>query len=608
MKNIFRPTIFKKIFFVLLTGFMFINTMHIYFDYLFTCERVKSTLWSYDNVFAENVVDLCRNYSNKYSSLNDSNYHKEIIKFRDTYELTDNLCILDNEFRIVKDFTKHKKFFIEFIGDLNDGHGSQGIFEVSDKIPLSTIERVNTYILGEKEKGTDKPYVPVQYSSKDGKLTGLVIGDVVVYEIQDDHFVAESAIETYESHNLGVYDYAVTYGTNTMVVNYEKIKEDVLDNCKNDSYFALLTEPDYILGGSGESFIANGNIYNYHLYPILKPETQRNEEGLYSLDQIEGYMLVYNYVTDGLNGIKNDVFNSKIVVYVGSFVCIIITCWVISSMLSRRIKNIDKGTRKISEGDFDVKLWDPSKDEIGVLTKNINIMSEKINEQVENLNNEIERVKKLECMKSEFIANFTHEMKTPLSIINGYIEIMDETQDEEKKNAYLDAIHKETDKVNELVSSMLNLSRLQSGSVELNIQLLELDEIISTCLDEFSFLVKNKELQVFVNSDSSTILADEKEMCIVLRNFMSNAIKHTDNSGKITITVKDKVLYIENQGSHIDEERMQVIWNTYVSGDRDGTGLGLAINKAILDLHEFSYAVYNTDTGVCFKVVCKKGG
>ena len=126
-------------------------------------------------------------------------------------------------------------------------------------------------------------------------------------------------------------------------------------------------------------------------------------------------------------------------------------------MFTRRIKKIDIVTQQITDNHFDIQLKEKPKDELGNLSKNINHMSHQLKQTIQQLNDEIEYVKKLEGMRKEFIANFTHEIKTPLSIINGYIELIEAGKDDDKKQQYLSAIHQEIEHINQLIMAMFCL-------------------------------------------------------------------------------------------------------------------------------------------------------
>lgn len=150
--------------------------------------------------------------------------------------------------------------------------------------------------------------------------------------------------------------------------------------------------------------------------------------------------------------------------------------------------------------------------------------------------------------------------------------------------------------------SMLDLSRLESGHVQLHKEDIYLEDLLMTVIEMFEPVLKNKHIHVVMGQQFPHIQGDYKELKIVFQNFMSNAIKHTPQDGHIYIDYQNGTLSFENEEQHLTAQQMEKIWDTYISGDRQGTGLGLAICRSILDLHEFAYSVNNSEKGVQFQV------
>ena len=224
-------------------------------------------------------------------------------------------------------------------------------------------------------------------------------------------------------------------------------------------------------------------------------------------------------------------------------------------------------------------------------------MKNNLKSTIQQLNQEIERVKELESLRKDFINQFTHEMKTPLGIINGYSELIEESDSEEEKEKYLTIINRETERINRLIQSMLKLSRLEAGKVELKKEELDLEDIITETVDEYEVLLMKKNIRVEVDMKDKHIIGDKEQIATVLRNFLSNAIKHTET--RIIITA-DRGVSVYNEGESIEEERLESIWYTFVTHDKSGSGLGLAICRSILELHDYRYGVINKDNGVEF--------
>lgn len=285
--------------------------------------------------------------------------------------------------------------------------------------------------------------------------------------------------------------------------------------------------------------------------------------------------------------------------YIISFIVAVIIAFLMSYSISKPIKKLEISTLKIAQNNFDEEIKVKSKDEIGSLAKSIDIMRKQLKETIEQLNQEIDYVKELESLRKDFINQFSHEMKTPLGIINGYSELIEEAESEEEIQKYLDIINKETSKVNQLIQSQLNLSRLEAGKVELNLQTLDLEDIVTEVVDEYEVLLMKKNIKVDIQPLQTHIVADNQYIITVIHNFMSNAIKHTVEHGKIVVTINQGIA-IFNEGMPIAQNQLESIWYTFVTHDHEGSGLGLAICRSILELHHFQYGVVNKKDGVQF--------
>ena len=285
--------------------------------------------------------------------------------------------------------------------------------------------------------------------------------------------------------------------------------------------------------------------------------------------------------------------------FLGALVIVVCISLLVSWTISRPIKQLDKVALKIKNNQFDEEINIHSHDEIGSLAKSIQSMSSQLKNTMEQLNQEIEHVKKLEGLRKDFVNQFTHEMKTPLGIINGYSELIEEATSQEEREKYLSIIHRETERLNQLIQSMLSLSRLEAGKVELHQEEFDLENSVTEIVDEYEVLLMKKYIQVDIKVLHPMIQGDRKLLETVIHNFLSNALKHTPEQGHIYITI-DHGFSIINEGSHIDEEHLSDIWYTFVTHDHQGSGLGLAICQAILQLHHYDYGVQNVESGVEF--------
>ena len=339
---------------------------------------------------------------------------------------------------------------------------------------------------------------------------------------------------------------------------------------------------------------------------------------LLPLDEHHGYVegqepapnaliaVFYDFQSGGRNQLRNDLFKDNFPLLLGGFLFIVLFSYLISYMTTRRIKEIDRVAMEIANNNFEGILDTKGHDELSSLSSHINTMSSNLKRNIDALNLEIDQVKKMEQLRKEFIAQFTHEIKTPLAIINGNIDLLENVDDEDKKAKYIEVINKEISVINDLVLQMLDLSKLEAKAITLDKKEIDLRELSEDIIDDYEQLLMDKKLKIEIQGEDVLIVGDRKRIEMVIQNYLSNAIKHAFINSTIKIKIKENEFSIENKGKQIDENRMDSIWESFVSDDQKGTGLGLAIVRNILELHEMSYGVYNLQGGVEFYFRWKK--
>ncbi len=339
---------------------------------------------------------------------------------------------------------------------------------------------------------------------------------------------------------------------------------------------------------------------------------------LLPLDEHHGYVegqepapnaliaIFYDFQSGGRNQLRNDLIKDNFPLLLGGFLFIVLFSYLISYMTTRRIKEIDRVAMEITNNNFEGVLDTKGSDELSSLSSHINTMSSNLKRNIDALNLEIDQVKKMEQLRKEFIAQFTHEIKTPLAIINGNIDLLENVEDEDKKNKYIEVINKEIGVINDLILQMLDLSRLEAKAITLDKKEIDLRELTEDIIDDYEQLLMDKKLKIEIQGDDILLVGDKKRIAMVIQNYLSNAIKHALINSTIIIKIKENEFSIENKGKQIDENRMNTIWESFVSDDQKGTGLGLAIVRNILELHEMSYGVHNLEDGVEFYFRWKK--
>lgn len=281
---------------------------------------------------------------------------------------------------------------------------------------------------------------------------------------------------------------------------------------------------------------------------------------------------------------------------IGIFIAIIISIF-LSNKITEPITKITKKAKKLGSGDTEVTF-----EESGI--KEIDELSEALTQA------QMEMVKTDE-LRRDLMANVSHDLKTPLTMIKAYAEMIRDIsyKDHDKMNEHLGIIVDETDRLTVLVNDILDLSRMQSNADTLSIETFDLADNIKTIVNRYQIIKETEKYIINVEMpESIKIKADKKKINQVIYNLINNAINYTGKDKTVTVRVtKHKKYYlveIIDTGKGIKESEIPYIWNKYYKNDKNhqrnvvSTGLGLSIVKEILELHGYEYGV---------KSVLKKG-
>lgn len=360
-------------------------------------------------------------------------------------------------------------------------------------------------------------------------------------------------------------------------------------------------------GKSRTYILDNNKVYNIRNIVCVVPNNEK-QEVIFAVSSLQP-----------VNEASSVIKEFYIYIYVAALIFIIVLSFIYSNMISKPLISLNKTASKMVNLDFSEKCIVKTNDEIGNLGNTLNFLSENLNDAMnslrkanEKLKNDIERERMLEKMRKEFVGGVSHELKTPISLIEGYAEgIKDNIFEENDKNYYIDVIIDESKKMGALVRDMLDLSQLESGNFKLRCNDFYIDKLISATIRKYYTILKEREIDVNLKLNNNILVyGDPMRIEQVLTNFITNAIGHTPNKGKISIDMMEydnKVyLYIKNWGKNIDKEELTKIWDKFYKIDKSrnrsfgGTGLGLAITKNILMLHKSDFGVENFNGGVNF--------
>ena len=339
-----------------------------------------------------------------------------------------------------------------------------------------------------------------------------------------------------------------------------------------------------------------------------------------------GYLL---YIRIPINSIQESVKISNNFLYLMAGFAILISA-VIVSYVSRKftdpILELNSIAKKMSNLDFSHKYRiTDADDEINNLGKSINLMSDKLEGTIKQLratNNELERdieeKSKLDEMRKSFISDVSHELKTPIALIQGYSEGLLENvnTDDESRKFYAEVILDETNKMDKLVKELLELMKLEYGKREFNDTTFNIVELEKEVIRKSQMMIDEKQVEIKLETpDEINVVADDFYIEQVVTNYFTNAIKHVEEvNGKKQIRIENVVdvernkvrVKVFNTGEQIPEEHINRIWNRFYKVDKSrnrkdgGTGIGLAFVKAIMSNYGNSYGVVNKEDGVEF--------
>ena len=271
--------------------------------------------------------------------------------------------------------------------------------------------------------------------------------------------------------------------------------------------------------------------------------------------------------------------------------------------------------------DFDARYEGNDKGEIGILGESMNYMSSRLEQNIAQLKSanlelqrDIDKKVKIDQMRTEFLSNVSHELKTPIALIQGYAEGLKEgiTDDPESMDFYCSVIMDEANKMNMMVKKLLTLNQIEFGDEELVMERFDIIELVSSVVNANELRAGQKGIKIIFNQadEHIDVWSDEYKIEEVITNYISNAINHCDFEKKIEVNVKkngDNIrVSVFNTGKNIPEEDINNIWGKFYKVDKartreyGGNGIGLSIVKAIMDSYGKEYGVRNLDNGVEF--------
>lgn len=433
------------------------------------------------------------------------------------------------------------------------------------------------------------------------------------------------------------------FDESTQTVSEEtKIPEDLRKLCsKNNLDWIIITSESEVIAhlGDNQALLRDRLFgYAYNLDTVKTKARILKQTDSYVLQVVHDRFATMDYVeswgilSDGnyflirtpLESIRESVMISNtFFLYVGIAMILIsgIAILILTGRITRPISELTALSQRMKNLDFDARYTSHAGNEIDVLGENFNQMSEQLEHTVSELktaNNELQKdiANKIEVEKrrTEFLNNVSHELKTPIALVQGYAEGLKDniSDDPESMEFYCDVIMDEAAKMNKLVKNLLTLNQLESGNDTPVMERFDLVSLIRGVLQSMDIMIRQKEAEVLFDGNQQPVYvwADEFKTEEVVTNYVSNALNHLDGEKQVDIRIHHETgrvrVTVFNTGNPIPEEDLDKLWNKFYKVDKartreyGGSGIGLSIVKAIMEGMNQDYGVRNYDNGVEF--------
>ncbi len=365
--------------------------------------------------------------------------------------------------------------------------------------------------------------------------------------------------------------------------------------------------------------------YDYDVSSILSetsqsgrptPPPEKNDLDFRESFEFDGkeVIIMLNVHAEAISESVSVFSNASLMITLAVFIIGFIVCLLISNSITKPIRATLAVTNKLAKLDFSDSVNEKiSSTELAGLAVGINEMSQKLevatNELYsanEKLKADIDYQKKIENMRREFIANVSHEMKTPLALMQIYAENLKSDLPGIDKDYYYDTIIEESQSLSSMLSSLLDISSIENGLMTMNLREGSLSNVCKNFVQKLAPILEDFNVYYEIEDDVEAVF-DEKYIEMAMRNYIVNATEHTKKGGTIKITLdKNRRFAVYNEGSYISEEDYERIWESFYRADKShkrgnkNVGLGLSIVRAVIEGHGGKYSLQNINDGVIF--------
>mgnify|MGYP002585623348 FL=1 len=416
---------------------------------------------------------------------------------------------------------------------------------------------------------------------------------------------------------MGIIGNSINNYLNQQDGSYSQLKEIIKMACISTNTEAIITDR------LGYVYLVNGEDYQDLMYSKIKLNTEslssniefKKEvfktdnasikgyvKAIYEDGEIDGYMIM---VMQNESERNFNMFIIWITVIIEIIISAIVIKIVTKQIIIRPIDDINNVAKRLAKGEVEKRVVVNCNNEIGELAESFNMMAESL--------------EKSDTKRREFISNVSHELRSPITSIKGFIGgILDGVIPRDRENYYLKIVYDEIDRLARLVNDLLDMSAMESGKFNLAITEFDINQVISLCILNLEHKIQEKGLNVKAtfHNNRAYVLGDRDRIIQVVTNIIENSIKYSNDDGEIKIDVysKGEKIYVDifNSGECIEEKELNKIWDRFYKSDKSrtnklSTGLGLPIVRSILSQHNEDIWVKNIEgKGVSFIFTLKK--
>lgn len=361
-----------------------------------------------------------------------------------------------------------------------------------------------------------------------------------------------------------------------------------------------------MMNANAEVFLPDGDVTVYQY--TNKIDLDIHVMGLLMDDSY----LVYEVNIQTLNQAASAMMDFILVLLALVLFMAILVSLVLSRTISKPIRQLNALAKSMKTNQVEPYMVTNEVNEIHQLNQTLNELYESLQGKIYQLGTELNKERNAEKLKKRFLAQATHELKTPISVIRGYAEILYDGmyKDEEDRDRYLQNIYEETEAVSHLILDVLDYTKMETGNYKLNLQQVIVAPYLNQLFERYRDFVESMNLDFVLEievPETFTKMMDSDRFEQVYKNLLSNAVEHAQSTVITKVRViGDKLrLSVYNDGQQIEEEDLPNVFESFYKkkGKRKGTGLGLAIVKEIVLLHQGEYRVENRPEGVSFIII-----